>query len=304
MKRLQKLKPIILTIASLMLALLPAFTGACRKQTSPGQRYEIRGRIVSVDKTNHTATISHEDIKDYMPAMTMEFRIKDDWALAELAPGDRLAGVLVVDGLSHQIEEPVITKAPVVDPNAKPESRSEAGPGAPVPDFALINQDGKKIHLGQYRGRTLLITFIYTRCPRPDYCALMSNNFHEIDGELRRQPELYKQTHLLSVTVDPEYDTPKVLRSYGAAHTERYQDEKFDHWEFAGGDPDKVKAMAQFFGMDYFRNAESGNDEVIHSLRTAVIDPEGKLYKLYRGNEWKPKEVLDDLKSMTPGPKH
>src|SRR5688572_29798005 len=207
MKRLQKLKPIILAIAPLILALLPAFTGACRKQTSPGQRYEIRGRVVSVDKNNHTATISHEDIKDFMPAMTMEFRIKDDWALAELAPGDRLAGVLVVDGVSYQIEEPVIAKAPVVDPNAQSESRSEPTPGAEVPDFALVNQDGKRIHLAQYRGRALLITFIYTRCPRPDYCALMSNNFHEIDEELRKQPELYKQTHLLSVTVDPEYDT-------------------------------------------------------------------------------------------------
>src|SRR5687767_12207971 len=158
MKRLQTLKPINLTIAFLILTLV--LTGACRKPTSPGQRYELRGRVVSVDKANHTATIAHEEIKDFMPAMTMEFRIKDDWALDQLAPGDNLAGVLVVDGPSYHIEEPVITKAPVVDPNAKPAASAEPAPGAEVPDFALVNQDGKRIHLDQYRGRTLLLTFI------------------------------------------------------------------------------------------------------------------------------------------------
>ena len=103
-----------------------------------------------------------------------------------------------------------------------------------------------------YRGKTLLLTFIYTRCPVPDYCTLMSNNFAQIDRAFGQDPELYGKTHLLSISIDPAYDTPKVLRSYGAAHTERYQNETFAHWEFAGGTSEQVKDIAQFFGLTYF----------------------------------------------------
>jgi protein SCO1/2 len=257
---------------------------------------------VAVDKTGRTVSISHEDIKGYMPGITMEFRFKDDWPLAVLVPGDQITGTLVVDGVSSWIEDPVITKEASADPNAKTSGLAEPKSGDEVPDFPLVNQNGKRIHLAQYRGKALLLTFIYTRCPLPEYCTLMSNNFHEIDQELRKLPDLYARTHLLSISIDPEYDTPSVLRSYGAAHTEAYQEERFEHWEFAAGTADEVKNIAQFFGMRYFRDTQSGEDQIIHGLRTAIIGEDGKLVTLYRGNEWKPKEVLDALKAL-PEPK-
>ena len=287
----------------MLLALFLSLVPACRQPAAAGKRYEIKGKVVSVDQTNRTATISHEDIKGYMPAMTMEFRFKDEWPLAVLVPGDQITGTLVVDGISSRIEDPVITKEAVVDPNAKAaDGFAEPKPGHEVPDFGLINQDGQRIHLRQYRGKTLLLTFVYTRCPLPEYCTLMSDNFHEIDLELQKQPDLYAKTHLLSVSIDPEYDTPPVLRSYGAAHTERYGEEKFDHWEFAGGTTDEVKGIAQFFGMRYFHSSESGEDQIVHTLATAMIAPDGKFFKLYRGNEWKPAEILDDLKGLAARP--
>jgi protein SCO1 len=123
----------------------------------------------------------------------------------------------------------------------------------------------------------------------------MSNNFAAIDQELQKQPELYARTHLLSISFDPEYDTPKVLRSYGAAFTGRYSDETFAHWEFASGSTDEVKGIAQYFGMRYYLDSETGNLQVIHSLRTAVIGPDSKVIKVYRGNDWKPEEVVSDL---------
>jgi len=164
--------------------------------------------------------------------------------------------------------------------------------GDEVPNFTLLNQDNREIHIKDYRGKTLLLTFIYTRCPVPDYCTLMSDNFAQIDRALGENPELYGKTHLLSISIDPEYDTPKVLRSYGAAHTERYQNETFAHWEFAGGTKEQVKEIAQFFGLTYIPQ----QDQIIHALRTVIIDSHGKVTKIYSGNDWKVDEVVEQLK--------
>ena len=272
---------------------------ACKPRRSANEkRYDLKGKVVAVDKTDRTATISHGDIAGYMPAMTMPFKIKNDADLQMLAPGDEVTGTLVVDDLSSWVEITTITEGGSSPLAPTAEVPGEPKPGDQVPDFALTNQDGKRIHLEQYRGQALALTFIYTRCPQPEQCTLMSNNFARIEKELQKEPELYQKTHLLSISFDPEYDTPKVLRSYGASHTERYSDESFKHWEFATGSDDEVKGIAQYFGLRYYHDTESGEDQVIHSLRTAVINPEGKLLKLYRGNEWKPEEVLADLKSQ------
>ena len=181
-------------------------------------------------------------------------------------------------------------------PGAAPISGAGIGPkpGDEVPDYRLINQDGKPIRLHDYRGKTLVLTFIYTRCPLPEYCTLMSNNFAEVDRQLQERPDLYDRTHLLSISIDPDYDTPKVLRSYGAAHTGRYSDETFSHWEFASGTKDQVKGIAQFFGLRYF----SENDQITHGLRTVIVGPDGKVFKVYRGNDWKPDEAVKDLKTL------
>jgi protein SCO1/2 len=125
----------------------------------------------------------------------------------------------------------------------------------------------------------------------------MSNNFAAIDKQLHQQPTVYDKTHLLSITIDPEYDTPQVLRSYGAAHTERYQNETFTHWEFATGTKDQIKGVAQFFGLRYFQ----GSDQIVHSLKTVVIGPDGKVVKVYSGNEWKTDEVVQEMQRLVGG---
>jgi protein SCO1/2 len=232
-----------------------------------------------------------------MPGMTMEFKIKNAADLEIMKPGDQITGTLVVDDVSSWIEITSITEggAALTPTSIVP---GEPKPGDAIPDFQLVNQDGRPIHLSQYAGKALALTFVYTRCPQPDQCTLMSSNFAAIDSELQKQPDLYARTHLLTISFDPDYDTPKVMRSYGASHTGRYSDETFQHWEFATGSSDQVKGIAQFFGLRYFHDTESGEDQVIHSLRTAVIGPDGKLVKLYRGNEWKPSEVVEDLRAL------
>ena len=270
---------------------------SCNRHPRNEKRYSIEGKIIAVNKTDRTATINHKDIQGYMPGMTMEFKIKNDADLEIMKPGDQITGTLVVDDTSSWVEIISITEggAALTPTSVVP---GEPKPGDSIPDFQLVNQDGKPIHLSQYAGKALALTFVYTRCPQPDQCTLMSSNFAAIDRELQKQPDTYAKTHLLTISFDPDYDSPKVMRSYGASHTERYSDETFQHWEFATGSSDQVKGIAQFFGLRYFQDTESGEDQVIHSLRTAVIGPDGKLVKLYRGNEWKPAEIVEDLRVL------
>jgi protein SCO1/2 len=246
---------------------------------------------VAVEPEKHLVTIAHEEIKDYMPSMTMPFTLPNEYYLRNLASGDEINATLVVDGSQSWLEDIVITRESA-DPSVTT-GYSEAKEGDEVPNYQLINQDAKDIRLQNYRGKVLLLTFIYTRCPLPEYCALMSNNFAKIDHELEKNPDLYQKTHLLSITIDPEYDKPSVLRSYGAAHTERYQEETFSHWEFATGTPDQIKGVAQYFGLRYFNE----KDQIVHGLRTVVINPSGKVAKVFRGNEWKVEDVLKALVS-------
>jgi len=282
----------------LLLSCIAVLVYSCRPRSSANEkRYSINGKVVAVDKKDRTATIEHEDIVGYMPAMTMPFRIKNDADLEMMKPGDQVTGSLVVNDTSSWVEIATIAEGTApLSPTA--EIPGEPKPSDDVPDFGLTNQDGKRIHLAQYRGKALALTFVYTRCPQPDQCTLMSTNFATVDKELQKEPDVYAKTHLLTISFDPDYDTPKVLRSYGASHTGRYSDETFQHWEFATGTKDEVKGIAQFFGLRYFQDTESGDEQVIHSLRTAVIGPDGKLVKLYRGNDWKPADVINDLRSL------
>jgi protein SCO1/2 len=295
MQRYQIIRCAVLALVMVTLG----FAMSCKsKPADNAKRYAFKGKVIAIDKAEHAATIDHDDIVGYMGAMTMEFDVKDDAGFAKLEAGDQVTATLAVTEEEDWLENLIITKPPVPDPGAKlPEAGMEPAPGADVPDFNLTNQDGQRIHLAQYRGKALALTFVYTRCPDSNQCPLMSQNFAAIDQALQKEPQLYKQTHLLSVTFDPDYDTAKVLKSYGAGLTGKFANEKFEHWEFATGSPDEVKKITEFFGLKYFKD-ESGQAKVIHSLRTAVIGPDGKLYKYYRGNEWKPDEVLADLKSV------
>jgi protein SCO1/2 len=167
-----------------------AFVGCKTTQPAqPGKRYELKGTVVSVDKAQKSATIAHEEIKDFMDAMTMDYTLKETWPLDVMKPGDQIQATLVVTDGSAWLEDVVISQK--TGPQNTPQGDSSSLPkvGDAIPDFRLVNQDGKPIQLSQYRGRALLLTFIYTRCPLPQYCTLMTNNFAVIDGELRKDPK-------------------------------------------------------------------------------------------------------------------
>ncbi|HEX8719540.1 MAG TPA: SCO family protein [Pyrinomonadaceae bacterium] len=271
-----------------LLLLLPACSGG----KAEGRRYELKGRVVSVDRAKGEVSVEHGKVEDFMPAMTMAFPLRDADALKVVEPGDGIQAALVVADDSYWLESPVISKGLPAAPASPAQGTGprEPEPGAEVPEVKLVNQDGRPFNTRSLRGRALVVTFIYTRCPLPDQCPLLSANFAQLNAALAADPELRKRARLLSVTLDPEHDRPEVLRDYGAA----YAGGRFDDWDFATGDPAEVRRLAESFGLVY--KAEGG--QVVHSLRTAVVTPDGKVFKVYRGNEWKPEEVLKDLRSL------
>ncbi len=280
-----------------MLLILIAIVGvmaSCSRSSGNEKRYDLKGKVVSVDHDKQQVTIAHEEVKGYMPGMTMPFSVPKKSDFDILLPNAEVTATLVVDGSHSWLENLFVVVKQDAGTPVTTTAVVQAKEGDEVPNYTLLNQDAKQIRIKNYRGKALLLTFIYTRCPEPDQCTLMSNNFAQIERQLGQDPELYAKTHLLSITFDPVYDQPKVLRSYGAAYTERYEKETFAHWEFATGTNDQVIEIAQYFGLTY----SPQNDQIVHGLRTAIIDHYGKVAKVYNGNEWKPEEVVAEIKRV------
>jgi protein SCO1/2 len=273
----------------------PLLLQGCSTKPADERRYELKGRVVSVDRAKGEVSVDHEEVKGYMAAMTMDFPLRDADALKVIEAGDQLQASLVITDDGYWLDSPVITKGlPGAAAVTPPADGKEPPPGAEVPDVKLVNQDGRTLSTKQFRGRALVVTFIYTRCPVPDYCPLMSANFARLNSAILSDEALRERAHLLSVTLDPEYDRPPVLKAYGTT----YAGGRFDNWDFATGEPAEVRRLAEFFGLTY----KAEGDQVIHSLRTAVVTPDGRLLKIYRGNEWKPEEVVADLRQASARP--
>ncbi len=258
-----------------------------------GKRYHLAGTIMSIDKEQGHLIVNHGDIPGFMSAMTMPYPVADPKTLDQVSVGDQITADVVVSDGGARLENVVVVKkgtgAPATGPsgaNLKPGSD-----GAETPDFALVNQDGKRVHLDQYRGKAVLLTFIYTRCPLPDYCPLMTHNFAEIEKGLAKNPDVYAKTHLLSISFDPKYDTPEVLRKYASAFVDEQKKAPFEHWEFTSILEPERADIARYFNLFY--NQTDG--QITHSLSTNIIAPDGHVYRSYYDNDWKPSDVLSDL---------
>jgi protein SCO1/2 len=279
----------------LLILLFVVGLAACSRPPA-AKRYELQGRVVAVSSVTSTLTIAHQDIPGYMEAMTMPYTVsaKDAWVFKSIAPGDQIHATLVL-GERAELQDISFTKGNPAESDAVAALRI-AQAGDQVPDFTLINQNGKAIHFEQFRGKPLLVTFIYTRCPFPDYCLRMSNNFVQIMQQLQGNPKTFAQAQLLSISIDPEHDKPAALRSYGEHYVGRL-DPKFAHWEFASGSPEQVRKVADFFGLAY--NQKDG--QIVHGLVTVLIGKDGRVAKIYSGNEWRPEDVAADFVAAAGG---
>lgn len=282
------------TALSILIALA---AGACSSGSNDRQ-FTVQGQVVAVAPSRQEATIKHEEIKGLMPAMTMSYKVKDAKLLDGVAPGDLITATLVVlpnDAYLTTLKK--VGQAPLEKPPADVPSASSGfellKPGDAVPDTTFVDQDGKTRDFGSFKGQTVVLTFIYTRCPMPTYCPLMDRHFATIQRKLKSDPALAamkRRVHLVSVSFDPVTDTPPVLETHARALE---ADPKT--WTFLTGDRDEIDRFASRFGVSVARALDDPRN-ITHNLRTAIVGPDGKLLKIYTGNEWTPDQVLADLK--------
>jgi protein SCO1 len=257
-----------------------------------GASYQLRGIVVSSDAAKGVVTIDTEAVPGLMGAMTMPYKLAQPGVATELHPGDHVSARLRVSIDASVLDQIDVTAQ--AKPDYKPDKfYNVPAAGQTVPDFKFINQSGKTIGIDQFRGKALLVTFIYTRCPLPEYCIRMSRNFAAIQQQLAADPALYGKTHLLSVSFDPEHDTPRVLRSYGNTYLGGSGGQAFSHWDFAAPPAAELDAVDQFFDVGV---SPGSSNTLTHSLSTAVIAPNGKIFRWYPSNDWRPSAVVDDIK--------
>lgn len=267
---------------------------ACSRAPQPRQ-YELKGQILGIKAEESEVLIKHEDIKGFMPGMTMPFKVKDAKVLEGKKPGDLVTATLVVADTDAYVSTLITTGHAPLDVPPPPETASSGfellKEGEPVPDQLLIDQDGKPRPLSSLRGHRVALTFTYTRCPMPSFCPLMDRNFAEIQRSIKRTPAL-ADVRLLSVSFDPQFDTPAVLKQ----HARKLQADPL-LWNFVTGDRDDITRFAARFGVTVER-AEQNPVDITHNLRTAIIDPQGRLVKVHTGNSWTPADVVADLKAI------
>ncbi|MBI2187218.1 MAG: SCO family protein [Acidobacteria bacterium] len=282
---------------ALVIVAVVASAAACTR-TPDARQYEVHGQILGVDRDRQEVLVRHEDIKGFMPAMTMPYRVNDPALLDGKQPGDLFTATLVVEDVRAYLSTLTTTgHAPLEAPPAGPliTDADLLKEGEVVPDHALVDHTGTPRPLSSLRGGRIALTFMYTRCPLPDFCPLMDKHFAAVQQEIRTSPDL-SDVRLVSVTLDPDYDVPAVLERHAKAlGAER------GRWYFLTGKPDDVLAFAKRFGV----TAQSGDPDIglVHNLRTAVIDAHGRLVTAYSGNTWTPAELVADLRKA-PAPAH
>jgi protein SCO1/2 len=281
----------IVLIACLGLALL-----GCGRPTNPGeaeQHYETRGVVRGFSPDRQTIEIQHENIPGFMPSMTMPFVARERKEIADLKTGDSISFRMTVTRNDFWVDN--VRKIPrgdvsVAEPKPTPAISSGSGArlkeGDEMPLFSLTNQNGERISLDSFHGQPFVLTFIFTRCPLPNFCPRMSNNFEELQTEIKGGSDALAETRLLSITLDPDYDTPKVLSDYAGYHHANAQ-----IWTFATADEKEIDSLTRAFSV--YRQTENGT--ISHGLATALIDKNGKIDKIWRGNSWTPAEVIEEI---------
>ncbi|HWC61636.1 MAG TPA: SCO family protein [Verrucomicrobiae bacterium] len=267
------------------------FAFAASAQTNQ-ETYPAKGVIVEITPAEKTVTIKHDAIPGYMQAMSMPFEVKDTNELTGLAPGDQVTFRVIVENKHGWIDQ--ITKTgvktntpPTTGPFRLVRDVKPLDEGDLLPDYHFTNQLGQAISTAQFKGQALAITFLFTRCPFPNFCPLMANNFAETQKKLLAMPNAPTNWHLLTISFDPENDTPEVLRSYAQAHGA-----DFAHSTYATGTLMDITAIGQQFGLVFWK--EEGSI-ISHNLRTVVIDRSGRVQKIFTGNTWQPEDLVAEI---------
>ena len=267
-------------------------TAACARQ-SDTRSYQLTGQILVVKTETKEVLVKHEDIPGFMPAMTMPYRVKDAAVLRDRVAGDLITATLNVapDGayltaITKTGSAPLPEGARTTIPAAANVHLLQAGDA--VPQTTLTNQHGRAISLADFGGSAVALTFIYTRCPLPQFCPLMDRRFAEVQQLAAADPALNGKIRLLSVSFDPAFDRPETLQ----AHARRLKADPAV-WHFATADEAIVDRFAAEFGVNVIRESDG---TITHNLRTAVIDPTGHVRSIVDNNAWTAEELVASLK--------
>jgi protein SCO1/2 len=286
------MRVIVFSVAGLSLAL---FLFGCSRSDKNARHYDTRGVIRGISPDRTTLEIQHENIPDFMPSMTMEFLPRDQKEIANLKLGDAISFLLTVtkndfwiDHVNKIAREEVNVRDP--KPQGAPEPESpRLHEGDSLPHFSLRDENGKPITVETFRGQPLVVTFVFTRCAVPNFCPRMTSQFSELQNSIKAETGIAARTHLLSITLDPAFDTPQILKQYGA-----HSNEDPAVWSLATGDPKEIDALTQAFSV--YRQNEGGT--ISHGLATAMVDGNGTILKIWRGNAWTPDDVIKELRSL------
>jgi protein SCO1/2 len=273
-----------------------ALTGCGRPPDANTRQFELQGQILAVRPERHEVVIKHQDIKGFMQGMTMPFTVRDDALMAGKNPGDLVTATLVVGETQAYLSTLTTTGHAELSEAAPPPAPDILEPGQTVKDATLVDQDNTPRQFSTFKGHRLAVTFIYTRCPLPDFCPLMDKHFAAIQTTIKGTPAL-ADVRLLTVTLDPEFDRPAIMKAYA-----RRREADPAVWTFLTGEPAEVNRFATQFGLYVEHNPQDAIN-ITHNLRTAVIDPEGRLVSVHSGNSWTPAELVADL-TAAPAPTH
>lgn len=287
----------IFAVAAAALAMAMSIQRPSRADKSPNeQRFHVRGEIRGIDAETRQIRIKHEEIPNYMAAMTMPFDVRDTSVLKGLKTGDEVGFELVVtkeDSWITSIQKLSEANATTANSASQVAAREIARVqiGEVVPDFTIVDQNHRTVSLKDFRGQVVLVTFIYTRCPLPNYCPLMSRNFASLQERFKK--EFPGKFHLLSVSIDPEFDRPEVLKAYGSKYS---KDD--DSWTLGSPKNASDDSPGELFGLVQERSGGLIN----HDLRTALIGPDGRLLHVWKSNAWTPYEVQRRVEELLQTP--
>jgi protein SCO1/2 len=263
------------------------------------QSFELRGQVLGIDTTRNEVLLKHDDVPGLMSAMTMPFRARQRELLDGLRVGDLVKAQLVLRGADAYLTSlERVGSAPIdTEASANPAAGGfdELEPGELVPAQRFVDQSGRPRTFSAWHGRAVAVTFIYTRCPMPTFCPLMDRQFAAMQRLINANASLRRQLHLVSITFDPQHDTPGVLTEHA-----KQLDADPAVWTFLTGEQDAIDRFAARFGVSVTRKGEDASG-IIHNLRTAIIDKDGKLVKIYSGVDWTPQQVIHDLETIAAG---
>ena len=261
------------------------------------QTFEVKGVITRLYSDNKSVEIRHEEVTNYMPAMTMSFGVKDPKELSGLKTNDSVSFRLSVTDTDSWIDQIQKVEANKVAPKSLTELPATNGfrfvpdveplqVGDPLPEYHFTNQFGQAVSTSQFKGQALAFTFIFTRCPLPNFCPRMTSNFEQVQSKLLAS-DSSTNWHLLTISFDPEFDTPAVLKSYAELHRADPA-----HWSFLTGALADIRTISDQFGQSFWKD-ETG--AINHNLRTVVIDASGRIQKIFTGNNWTADELIAAL---------